>query len=85
MINLLLGLGAAVLAVLLGLGILPFIRQLTRRLVAMGPKRHHALILDDPYNALMLNRYVLVGLVLLVAGAVVALAARRRSGSTAAG
>ena len=74
-----------VLAVLLGLGILPFVRQLTRRLVAMGPKRHHALILDDPYNALMLNRYVLVGLVLLVAGAVVALAARRRSGSTAAG
>ena len=69
------------LAVLLGVGILPFVRQLSRRLVALGPKRHHELILDDPYNALALNRYVLTGLVLLAAGAVVALLARRRSRS----
>ena len=68
-----------VFAVLLGLGILPFVRQLSRRLVAMGPKRHHVLIVDNPYNSLMLNRYVLTGLALLVAGAVMVLLARRRT------
>ena len=65
-------------AVLLGLAVLPFVRQLSRRAVALGPHRHHALVAHDLYNALMLNRYVLTGLVLLAAGGGVALLARQR-------
>ena len=70
-----------VLAVLLGVAVVPFVRQLSRRLVALGPHRHHELVAHDLYNTLLLNRYVLTGLVLLVAGAGVVVVARSSTGA----
>ena len=67
------------LSIVLWLSVLPFVRQLARLVIARAPKHHGQLIFTNPLDAVLMDRYVLAGLAILVAGAITVLAARRRS------
>ena len=68
-----------VLSIVLWLSVLPFVRQLSRSVIAHAPKHHGQLIFSSPVDALVMNRYVLAGLAVMVAAAITVLMARRRT------